>query len=749
MSRQIADVEVNSFVKGLITEAGPLTFPENASISEKNFVLNRDGSRQRRLGLDFEDSYVEKDTGQDLVANSSRAISTHIWENPNLDGSLEIAVVQVGNDLYFYDIGSEVLSEGILNSGNPVSPSFDKNVRINTANIQNRLIIARGTSSVAILEYDKDTDTISTDFIRLSVRDSFGIESSLDVDERPVFLENSHRYNLHNQGWPQTDYRDTNSVFRLPHVHFAFQEGEYPSNADIWYFGQEPDGGLYKFTSQGLFKQAFGATPAPKGHFTIDIFERSQSREEESGLSLPLDRTQGFISNVASYAGRVFYSVTESKPPDGDSNTPNIGSLVFYSKVVASKEDLGKCHSSQDPTAQDLNETVDSDGGFVSIPDAGVIYGLATLGNSLFVIANNGAWEIHGGETFFSATNQNVNRITKVGALSGSSILASEEILSYWAESGIQIISKDEVSLRGSSQNITYQTIQSLYEEIPTDSKLKATGVYDPVARQVRWMYGDSLANGYFANKELIFDLNLEAFYTSEISDLSSDSPYIAGYIPLPSTIYVQDSTNVVVGTEDVVIGSDSVITAERVIDESVKGSTKYLSLYKNDLDSNWSFTFSNYKQVDYKDWVNKDGVGLDAPASLLTGFLTAGVPSKDKKTPYLVTHFRRTEEGFADDGSGNLSFIEASSCFVQSQWEWTNSESSGRWGRKFQAYKLPRYYGPAGSGDSFDFGFSVVTTKNKLRGKGRALSLLFESEEGKNVHLYGWGHTLTIETKS
>jgi hypothetical protein len=29
-----------SFTKGLITEASPLTFPENASIDERNFVLN-------------------------------------------------------------------------------------------------------------------------------------------------------------------------------------------------------------------------------------------------------------------------------------------------------------------------------------------------------------------------------------------------------------------------------------------------------------------------------------------------------------------------------------------------------------------------------------------------------------------------------------------------------------------------------------------------------------------------------------
>ena len=41
--------EYNTFVKGIITEASALTYLENSSIDEDNFVLNRDGSRQRRV----------------------------------------------------------------------------------------------------------------------------------------------------------------------------------------------------------------------------------------------------------------------------------------------------------------------------------------------------------------------------------------------------------------------------------------------------------------------------------------------------------------------------------------------------------------------------------------------------------------------------------------------------------------------------------------------------------------------------
>src|SRR5690554_400223 len=54
MARQKAQVEVNQFVVGLITEAGRLTFPPNASVYEKNFVLHPSGKRERRRGMELQ-----------------------------------------------------------------------------------------------------------------------------------------------------------------------------------------------------------------------------------------------------------------------------------------------------------------------------------------------------------------------------------------------------------------------------------------------------------------------------------------------------------------------------------------------------------------------------------------------------------------------------------------------------------------------------------------------------------------------
>jgi len=60
MTRPATTKNYFTFVKGLITEASPLTHPENASFDEDNMDLRADGSRWRRLGLDYETSYTKQ-----------------------------------------------------------------------------------------------------------------------------------------------------------------------------------------------------------------------------------------------------------------------------------------------------------------------------------------------------------------------------------------------------------------------------------------------------------------------------------------------------------------------------------------------------------------------------------------------------------------------------------------------------------------------------------------------------------------
>ena len=103
---------------------------------------------------------------------------------------------------------------------------------------------------------------------------------------------------------------------------------------------------------------------------------------------------------------------------------------------------------------------------------------------------------------------------------------------------------------------------------------------------------------------------------------------------------------------------------------------------------------------------------------------------------------------GYELDGSGNLIHTNPSGCQLQARWGWSDSVNSGRWGNSQQIYRFTRNYIPSGVSDTFDYGFSVITTKTKLRGKGKSLSLHFESETGKDMQLLGWSIPFTGNTE-
>ena len=92
------------------------------------------------------------------------------------------------------------------------------------------------------------------------------------------------------------------------------------------------------------------------------------------------------------------------------------------------------------------------------------------------------------------------------------------------------------------------------------------------------------------------------------------------------------------------------------------------------------------------------------------------------------------------------MAVYNESSCIVQAQWEWCTSDDSGRWGRQFQAYRYRQLYIAESSGtESLSYGYSVITTRNKIRGKGRALSFRFSTEPFKNLHLLGWNIEMRV----
>jgi hypothetical protein len=76
----------------------------------------------------------------------------------------------------------------------------------------------------------------------------------------------------------------------------------------------------------------------------------------------------------------------------------------------------------------------------------------------------------------------------------------------------------------------------------------------------------------------------------------------------------------------------------------------------------------------------------------------------------------------------------------VQPRWDFSNSTASGKWGTAQQCYTFKRTIVGENPGDPYDYGQDVLSSRLKLRGSGKGLSLYFYSEDGKDAYLLGWG---------
>ena len=111
MVRQSGQASYVTFVKGLNTEAGPLTFPENCTIEDINCVLTLKGSHKRRYGIKQELEGKPLNIGSNILSYNDFkefAFNTYTWKAPGNVGAKSFLVMQVNDKLFFYDISQNL-----------------------------------------------------------------------------------------------------------------------------------------------------------------------------------------------------------------------------------------------------------------------------------------------------------------------------------------------------------------------------------------------------------------------------------------------------------------------------------------------------------------------------------------------------------------------------------------------------------------------------------------------------------------
>ena len=143
-----------SFIKGLVTEANQLTFPENASVDEANFVLNRDGSRYRRLGVDYEAGAAHTATGLTATQLQEGKQSFHVWDSPAGDTNVSLGIVRIVNKLWFMDMLTTAPSANLKNSGSPITLSGLGSNDIEVSIVNNKcVVVSKDLDNPVLLTY--------------------------------------------------------------------------------------------------------------------------------------------------------------------------------------------------------------------------------------------------------------------------------------------------------------------------------------------------------------------------------------------------------------------------------------------------------------------------------------------------------------------------------------------------------------------------------------------------------------------
>lgn len=756
MPKKSVKIEFKNFVKGLITEASPVNFPPEASSDEENFQLNRDGTRDRRLGMDYEQEAQLRALPISLDSLLNLDPVTFEWKNVKGDSGTVFLVIQTQQILTFFDLQVGSMSKDGY-KGTITLSSLPVNTEYSFASIDGRLVVAAGADSITVVEYTGSGFTAS--YQSLKVRDVWGVEvagnAETDLTFRPSSLSAAHNYNLYNQSWG-VPRKDSAGTLLDPIGIYQGSLGVYPSNSEMVWPGlqfqpvsstQTPFERVYP----NLYTEILGATTVtPRGYFIIDALRRGESRaaavvsnkSKYSQLSLATfstvsDYSSGGATVVTEFAGRVFYAGFNGTVVGGDKRSPDLSNFVFFSQLVKSAPDITKCYQEGDPTSRESSDIVDTDGGFIRLSGVDRIISLVNLSSHLVVIATNGVWTISGGSDYgFSATNYKTQRISAFGSLGTRCIVEDSSKVLYWSEDGIYAVGKDQYGEYAAS-NLTQATIQTFYESIPNTAKEKAIGIYDAVGKKIRWVYHDGTRfTGNSTTKELVLDLTINAFYVNRIYNLESNTAeVISAFKSTPFQSGV-GNTLVLVGDDEVFAGGDQVVVPNTGRQAGIQ-SSRYLCIVL--VAGVPYYTFGYYNNPFFKDWEQVDGTGIDAKAFLTTGDYTADDSSIHKQTPYLTVHFLRTESGV----DGELNPLSPSGCFIRTMWDWANGYQSNKWSPLMQAYRYRKSYTPSGPEDDYNTGFEVVSSRNKLRGRGKAFSLYFETEPNKDCRLIGWSLAL------
>lgn len=457
-------------------------------------------------------------------------------------------------------------------------------------------------------------------------------------------------------------------------------QGNYPSNADVWWYFKNASGVFDPIVTQPNVTLSVGN--APQGHFLLDAF--NQDRGSVSGLTLTSIVTTKRPTTGCWFQGRVWYTgVNATQAATGTAGNYSWSENIYFSQVnLGTSTRFGNCFQVNDPTSEELNGILPTDGGVIQIQGCGPIYKLFPVQNGMLVFAANGIWFITGSQGIgFSASDYTITKISSIESISSTSFVDVTGLPYFWNEEGIYQVSPQQ----GGGLAVvplTISTIQQYFDSIPRQSRRYVRGAYNPIDYTVQWIYKSQpetdVTSRYTFDKILCYTTDTKAFFPYTVDTTSSSINSIA---------YVQ--------------GPGSLNTFEPTF--------KYLvSQYT---DPGFNITIGDMFNEDYVDWASS-GTSVDYLSYFITGFKLRGQGIRKYQPQYIQVFSRQ---------NGSPSAYK-----IQGIWDYSNSGNSGRWSSvQLVENALARY--------------NTAIRRHRIRGRGYSLQFKIQSASGMPFDIQGW----------
>lgn len=387
--------------------------------------------------------------------------------------------------------------------------------------------------------------------------------------------------------------------------------------------------------------------------------------------------------------GRIFYGASDR--------------LYFSQVFLDDLTVLGKCYQKNDPTAEINNDILDTDGGEILLQESGSILALATFQRGVVAFCSKGVWYVSGGESGFSATSYSVDKISSYRIIGPEAYCTVGSDLLFGSADSMFAVQNNEFNVPKVT-SLTDETIKKYWQGfITSDTQF----TYDEKERKVYM-----LRCGCQEGRALVYDVRINSFYPWKIGGRIHEGVL---YSPVDGLFFL--------GRDE----SSDFITADMLtlVDPggfTIKGSEESLVSFGKLSDS---FVFRDYGTTLYDSY-------------LVTNYESLGNYSRQKGVPLVNVIFRKTESEI--DTTGDVyEFDRPSACNMSVLWDFDNS--SGLSSPARQIYNpVPRNWIPQDDGvQPFDTGKTIVTFKDKIRGKGRAVQFRFDSVDDNGMDLLGF----------